>query len=272
MTMVLKTPTSRAHPSAGADLDRAADELQRDGATILRGLLDPALVASWADAFEHLVARREGLPGGLAMRGPGRFYTTLPWEQPFADASVFAHPAILEIVGRVLGPHHRLVQLASDTPVLGSEQQDMHRDFPPLFGEDHPTPLYALAVNFPLCRVDGDNGPFQMARGTHLLRRAEADEAVRTGRIPTESVHMELGDVMIRTPFQLHAGSPNRTARMRPMVVMGYVCDWLRTPNVELQVPRRYYDTLAPAQQRLLRCEVVDTLVERPETYLHFKH
>lgn len=263
------SPRFRNSPAAVA---AAVDEIHRDGATVLRGLLEPRVVRRWAKAFDQLWARRLSSPHGLAPRGPGRYYTTLPWIGPFADAAVYANDVILAVVEGVLGPHHVLVQLAADTPVLGSEHQEMHRDFPPLFGDGVSTPLYALAVNFALCPVREENGPFRMARGTHLLPRAEADDAVATGRIATESVHMDLGDVMIRTPFQLHAGSPNLTDRPRPMVVMGYVCNWLRTDNVSLEVPRGYYESLDDRTRRLLRANVVDVLDERPETYVHFKH
>lgn len=253
-------------------LDRAAHEIERDGVTVLRGLLEPEVVEEWAAAFAALVEYRRSLPAGLAPRGKGRFYTTLPWMAPFADSRVFAHPTILAVVQRVMGDNIAMVQLAADTPVLGSEAQEVHRDFPPLFGDDVFTPLFALAVNFPLCEVTEENGPFKMARGTHLLRRAEADARVASGDIPLESFHMEMGDVMVRTPFALHAGSPNTTSSPRPMVVMGYVRQWLNTPNLELTLPRHYYESLPEDVRRLLRCRVVDQLQEQPETYVHFKH
>ena len=272
MALVLQPSGTDVMAASAALVDTAVEELLRDGATIVRGLLDRDLVQRWATAFDDLWEERRRSPHGLAPRGPGRYYTTLPWREPFADVAVFANEVVLAVVERVLGPDHVLVQLAADTPILGSEHQDLHRDFPPLFGDDVPTPLYALAVNFPLCDVGEDNGPFRMARGTHLLRRADADEAVASGRIPVESVTMAMGDVMIRTPFQLHAGSPNVTDRPRPMVVLGYVCGWLRTDNVSMDVPRGYHESLDERTRRLLRCEVVDALVDRPETYFHFKH
>ena len=272
MAMALQTPGTRLPAPTTSPVDAAVDELLRDGATVLRGLLDRDVVERWATAFADLWEKRRRSPQGLAPRGPGRYYTTLPWREPFADAAVYAHEVVLAVVERTLGPDHVLVQLATDTPIQGSEHQDLHRDFPPLFGDGVPTPPYALAVNFPLCDVGEDNGPFRMARGTHLLPRAEANEAVASGRIPVESVLMEMGDVMVRTPFQLHAGSPNVTDRPRPMVVMGYTCSWLRTDNVSMQVPRGYHEGLSERARRLLRCEIVDTMVDRPETYFHFKH
>jgi len=135
------------------------------------------------------------------------------------------------------------------------------------------TPLYALAVNFPLVDVTAENGPFQMARGTHVLPREEGLARIASGAIPMESFLMSRGDVCIRTPLALHRGSPNRTAVPRPMVVMGYVMHWLHTPKVDLTLPGDFYKSLPEATRKLLRCEVVERLQEdKAETYLEFKY
>ncbi len=47
-----------------ADLDRFAAELNRDGITIIRGLLDRELIDRWAAAFTALFRSRQGRPGG----------------------------------------------------------------------------------------------------------------------------------------------------------------------------------------------------------------
>ena len=60
------------------DLDRATDELQRDGICVLPGLLPAELVERWRDAFNELFEERQRLPGGLAPREQARFYLTLP--------------------------------------------------------------------------------------------------------------------------------------------------------------------------------------------------
>jgi ectoine hydroxylase-related dioxygenase (phytanoyl-CoA dioxygenase family) len=135
------------------------------------------------------------------------------------------------------------------------------------------TPLYALAVNFPLVQVTEENGPFQMARGTHLMSREEGLLKIKSGEIAIESFYMQPGDVMIRSPLALHRGSPNHTHQPRPMVVMGYVMHWLHTPKVDLTLPRDYYNSLSQSTQQLLRCEVVDQLPEnKVETYVNFKY
>src|SRR5207253_1487370 len=121
-------------------------ELNRDGICVLRGLLDPGLVREWAAAFDTLFRQRQARPGGLAPREKARYYLTLPWAAPFADQRVFAHPAILGVLNRVFYQEYVLVQLGADVPVRGSDYQEIHRDFRPLFTDEIVTPLYALAV------------------------------------------------------------------------------------------------------------------------------
>lgn len=260
-------------PSQPADLDRLAAELNRDGICVLRGVLPTDLVREWADAFAALYRRRQAQPGGLAPREKARYYLTLPWAAPFDDPQVFANPAVLGVLDRVFAQEYVMVQLGADVPVQGSDYQEIHRDFRPLFTDQIVTPLYALAVNVPLVEVTEENGPFQMARGTHVMPRDEALAKVTAGEIPMESFHARPGDVTIRSPLALHRGSPNRSAAPRPMVVMGYVMHWLHTPKVELTVPHAAYDALPERTRKLLRCEVVERLPEaKTETYIDFKY
>jgi hypothetical protein len=80
------------------------------------------------------------------------------------------------------------------------------------------------------------------------------------------------GDMMIRTPLALHRGTPNRTDMPRPMVVLGYVMHWLHTPKVELRLRRQAGERLPEAHRRLLRCEIVDALDARVESYVEFTY
>lgn len=253
-------------------LDRHVEELERDGVCVLRGLLAPDVMDEWARAFAAVFEDRARRPGGLAPRERARFYLTLPWQPPFADPAVFAHPIIHAVLERVLAPKYVMVQLGADTPLWGSEYQPIHRDFPPLFAEDFNTPLYAVAVNIPLVEVTKDRAPFEMARGTHRMPKAEGLARLARGELAMERFLMDPGDVMIRSPLALHRGTPNLTDTPRPMVVIGYVRPWLHTPKVELRVPRDRFESLAPDVRRLLRCDVVDSLEYRAESYVDFKY
>lgn len=268
MTQTISKPTFTA-----TDLDQLAEELNRDGICVIRGLFDRKLVEEWAQAFDSLFRERQNRPGGLAPREQARYYLTLPWVTPFANTDVFANPVILGVLSRVFPQEYVMVQLGVDVPLQGSNYQEIHRDYRPLFSDQVVTPLYALAVNFPLVEVTAENGPFQMARGTHILPRDEGLLKIAAGEIPMESFHMMPGDVMIRTPLALHRGSPNRTSSPRPMVVMGYAMHWLHTPKVDLTLQQDYYESLPEQVRQLLRCQVVERLPEeKAETYVNFKY
>jgi hypothetical protein len=256
-----------------ADLDQLAADLNRDGICIIRGLFDRHLIESWAVAFDALFQQRQLQPGGVAPRGKARGYVTLPWVAPFADPAVFANPTILGVLDRVFFQEYKLVQLAADIPMQGSEYQEIHRDFRPLFTDQIVTPLYALAVNFPLVEVTAENGPFEMARGTHVMSREEGLVKVQAGEIPLEQFYLQPGDVMIRSPLALHRGTPNLTPQPRPMMVMGYVMHWLHTHKVDLTLEQSYYDGLSPQLQQLLRCQTVAQLSDQAmETYVNFQY
>lgn len=268
---MMKT-TENATRYAESDLDRLAADLERDGICVIPGLFDPGLIDEWSHAFDALFRDRQARPGGLAPREQDRYYLTLPFVPPFANVDVWANPVVLRILNRVFAQEYVLVQLGADVPLRGSDYQEIHRDYRPLFTDQVVTPLYALAVNFPLVDVNEENGPFHMARGTHVLGRDEALAKVEAGEIPMESFHLRRGDAMIRTPLALHRGTPNRTDVPRPMVVMGYAMHWLHTPNVDLTLPRDYYESLPESARKLLRCEVVDRLPDaKTETYVNFK-
>ncbi|MDB6019324.1 MAG: Ectoine hydroxylase-related dioxygenase, phytanoyl-CoA dioxygenase [Pedosphaera sp.] len=255
-----------------AELDQFASNLNRDGICVIRDVFDRDLMGEWNQAFEQLFHERQSRPGGLAPREKARYYLTFPWVPPFANEHIFANPTILGVLNRVFAQEYVMVQLGADVPVKGSDYQETHRDFRPLFTDDFVTPLYAMAVNVSLIEVNAANGPFQMARGTHVLPHKVGLEKIASGEIPMESFYMNPGDVSIRTPLALHRGSPNRTDTPRPMVVMGYVMHWLHTPKVDLTVPREFYERLAEDTQKLLRCNIVDQLQERDETYINFKY
>jgi ectoine hydroxylase-related dioxygenase (phytanoyl-CoA dioxygenase family) len=268
--MIQSTATTQF---TAADLDQLAADLNRDGICVLRGLFSRSLIEEWKSAFDELFHKRQNMPGGLAPRDQARYYLTLPWVAPFANPAVFANQTILGVLDRVFFQEYKMVQLGSDTPFQGSDYQEIHRDFRPLFSDQIVTPLYALAVNFPLVEVTENNGPFQMARGTHVMSREEGLVKVRAGEIPMESFYMQPGDVMIRSPLALHRGSPNCTDSPRPMIVMGYVMHWLHTAKVDLTLQRDYYESLPEALQNLLRCQVVEQLAEnQAETYINFKY
>lgn len=257
--------------------DAFARDFNRDGLVLLPAHFDPGLLRRWHAAFQPLldahIAREQDSPN----RGAQRFYVTLPFAGTFADAAIHEDPDVLAIVERVAGADPVMCQLATDTPLKGSDFQDWHADTPPLFPEtgSNDTPSFQLAVNFPLVDVTDAHGPLETTFGTHRMLKDEAISALRSGRCAPRRITMALGDVLIRDVRLLHRGTPNLTHEPRPMVVIGYSRRWLLRPEVHIRVPRRTYDALSERGRRLVRFNPVvadDEAAEAHESYRDFAY
>jgi ectoine hydroxylase-related dioxygenase (phytanoyl-CoA dioxygenase family) len=235
-----------------------AQQVIDDGHCILPGLIPDAKLRHWNEVFRPLLDAHIAREGHLQNRGSERYYVTLPFVEPFADPEIFADPDLLAIVARLVGEDMVMVQLATDTPMRGSDFQDVHRDTRPLFPEwGIETPPYQLAVNFPLVDVTEENGPFEVARGTHMVSKEEGLRLIASGERPLEPIMLKRGDVMIRDVRHLHRGTPNRTDEPRPMVVIGYSRRWLYRPEVSITIPRATWERLGERERGLLRFNTV---------------
>jgi ectoine hydroxylase-related dioxygenase (phytanoyl-CoA dioxygenase family) len=243
---------------------------------MLRRHFAAATLEAWRTAFTPLLEKHVEAEADTANRGAQRFYVTLPFEPPFDDAAIYADPDILALCRLLVGPDLAMCQLATDTPLLGSETQAVHRDALPLFPElDAETPPYQLAVNFPLVDVTSDNGPTEIAAGTHAAPKDAGTARLARGDVSLEPVLMRLGDVMVRDVRGLHRGTPNRTAQPRPMVVIGYSRAWLRRPEVSVRIPHSTWEALSDDLRFLLRVNPVvpDDRLEPPnEAYRTFAY
>jgi hypothetical protein len=249
-----------------SDVEDFAGAAKRDGFCVIPGLFPKDLLIAWRDAFAPLLEAHIAREGHLKNRGPERYYVTLPFAPPFDEPRFYEDEVRLGVVERLVGPDMTMVQLATDTPLLGSDYQDVHRDAPPLFPETgEETPAFQLAVNFPLVGVTPENGPVEIARGTHRMSRDEGMRRLEAGEVALEPVPMELGDVMVRDVRGLHRGTPNRTREPRPMVVIGYSRRWLFRPEVSIRVPRAALPGLSERAKQMLRYNPIVESLDGPE-------
>jgi Phytanoyl-CoA dioxygenase (PhyH) len=262
---------------SATEIDSFVEAVRRDGFCVLNAHFDAGLLNDWRAAFQPLLDAHIQREGHLRNRGPQRFYVTLPFSSPFADPRIYEDEDVLAICAQLVGADMVMCQLATDTPLLGSEYQDVHRDALPLFPETkQETPPFQLAVNFPLVAVATENGPFEVARGTHMLTKEEGLRRIAAGEIELEPILLNLSDVMIRDVRGLHRGTPNRTETPRPMVVIGYSRRWLFRPEVSIRVPRAMRANLSERARQLLRFNpIVDELANEDasgEIYQQFAY
>lgn len=259
-----------------SEIESYADEVKRDGFCVLREHFPADKLLKWSEKFAPILREYIANQGQTENRGANRFYVTLPFENTFADEAIIADADVLAIVEHLVGADFVMCQMATDTPLFGSEYQEIHRDAPPLFPEnDAETPAFQLAVNFPLIDVTAENGPFEVSRRTHLMTKQKGLKSIESGVNPIELICLNLGDVMIRDVRGLHRGTPNRTNEPRPMCVIGYSRKWLFRPEVSIDIPRRTWENLSPESKRMLRYNrIVETLedAEKEEIYQSFAY
>jgi hypothetical protein len=257
-----------------AEIESFVQQVLEEGFCVLPGHFARGTMEAWGAEFAPLLERHIEREGHLRNRGPGH-YVTLPFVSPFADPRVYEDDDVLAVVTGLVGEDAVMCQLATDTPLRGSEYQDVHRDAPPLFPETgRETPPFQLAVNFPLVDVTPENGPFEVARRTHMISKEEGLRRIESGEARIEPLLMKAGDVMIRDVRALHRGTPNRTDTPRPMVVLGYSRRWLFRPEVSVRIPRATYETLSERARFLLRFNpLVEDLDEgEAEVYQSFAY
>jgi hypothetical protein len=215
----------------------AKAQLKEKGYCVLRQRFDRELLERCREAFwptlTQYVASHE------SNRGPHRFFLSMPFEPPCFAPEFFFDEEVASIVRGALGEHFVADQWGCDVPVLGSTYQEVHRDYQrPLFEEmpDLVLPPYMLVLSFGLVDIGLDDGPIEIAN---------------------EPVTLALGDVLIRHPWTLHRGTPNRTPVPRALCTIRYVRRWYADASREVAtITRTVWQSLTQEQQERMRFPV----------------
>jgi len=190
-------------------------------------------------------------------RGPHRYFVAMPFEPPCFSPEFFLDPNVLSIVRGLMDDRIVADQWGCDVPVRGSEYQDPHVDYQrPLFPDvpDLPLPPYAIIVSFGLVRIAQENGPIEIAPGTHRMVRTDAVQAVKDRKLSLQAIPLEVGDILIRHPWALHRGTPNTTEIPRALATIRYVRRWYADASREVEtIPHTTWDSLSAEQQSMMR-------------------
>ncbi|PXA86222.1 phytanoyl-CoA dioxygenase [Nostoc sp. 3335mG] len=161
-------------------------------------------------------------------------------------ASLVLNPAILSLVGRILGPWCDTIQLNVAQAIEvnpGAPAQYPHRDQDMWRGVGRFE--YLVNVMWPLTPFTADNGATLIWPDSHGPGQASL---VQSGApVPAEA---EPGDAIVFLGSTLHGAGANRTPNARRGVVIGYSLGWLRAyENPTLAYPpavaRRFPPELA---------------------------
>ncbi|HTE46097.1 MAG TPA: phytanoyl-CoA dioxygenase family protein [Gemmatimonadaceae bacterium] len=165
-----------------------------------RAVIDACREAFWPTLLTYLETYAHA-----PNRGAHRHFMPMPFEPPCFAPDFFFDNDVLNIVRTVMDDRVVADQWGCDVPVRGSQHQSVHVDYQrPLFAEDPDLalPAYMLVVSFGLTRIAAENGPIEIAPGTHRMRKQEALRAVEAGEIEMQPLLLEVGDVYsIRAPL-----------------------------------------------------------------------
>ena len=251
------------------------DILVRDGVVGKKG----AFSRDWAERLREdmMTAFWEAIqrPGGAVGRGPRRWYVEVHPEAIGGFADLVAHPWVVAMCERVLGPDYQIVEIGFDTPFQGAKNQPWHRDFPspPDTYEGHR--ITSLAFNLTGVDVTPDMGPFQVAPGTQWddgrsWNHEMFPDRALWPRFEERAVkkYPQMGDISCRSALTMHRGTAHPSPIARPVLVLGVDAPGAGHAALhDMMVTRAFHDGLPQTVRDHLVCRVVDTLV--PITQKH---
>lgn len=232
-----------------ATADELATALGTVGAAIVERLVDESTIDRVLAEMEPYV---EATPfGGDDFSGRLTRRTGALLARSSTSIDLVAHPLVLDVTGRVLGPYATNFQLHLTQVIAigpGSAQQPLHRDqwcfdfFP--FPADMDVEVSTI---WALDDFTEENGATRIVPGSLLdPREATADEH------RVERAVMPKGSVVLYTGRTIHGGGANRSDRVRRGLNVDYVLGWLRQEeNQYLSCPPEVARRLPEHVQRL---------------------
>ena len=262
------TPTE-ARPNLDRVRGEQLEALRRDGITASRGAFPRAEVERLREDIDVAFADARRREGGAVGRGPCRYYVEIHPEQLRGFVDLVTHPWVTSVAEAVLGPDYQIVEVGFDIPLAGAVNQPWHRDFPAPRETLEEHRYTSLAFNLTAVDTEEDMGPFEIAPGTQF---DVPDERWLHGMFPPRELYGRfeeravrrypaMGDVSVRSALTIHRGTANRSAKARPVLVLGMDGpDASRAVDHSPTVTERYRRTLPEQVRRHLRCPVVDEL------------
>lgn len=202
---------------------QAIADLEAHGSCLMRGLLEPATMASLDREIAERFLDTPFCEGGFYGRRTKRFGRLLIRA---AEARLVAeHPATLAIARSLLGDHCDTIQLNVCQAIEvhpGEIAQVPHRDqdmwHGPKGGHE-----YLVNVIWPLTPFRAENGATRVWPGSH--------GAAALGPPPGDAGHAaecEPGDALVFLGSALHGAGANDTDLPRRAIVVGYSLGWLK--------------------------------------------
>ena len=238
-------------------IDEHAENIRRDGYSIVVDAIDADLVGALADDLARIERDNGVVPANNAFEGPNtvRIYNLLVHGPNFERIPV--HPNVLPIVERVLDRGCLVSSLSSIAICAGEGAQPIHADdqLIPI-----PKPHVATVCNTMWAITDftDENGATRIIPGSHLYDHSP-DFVTEYDSIPAE---MRRGSVLVYHGSLWHGGGPNRTQDRRIGIAMNYCAGYIRQQeNQQLGIPREIAARFEPRLQELVGYSLYNGLI-----------
>jgi hypothetical protein len=261
-------PATPNTPSAMYDVAPIMGGLYGDGIIGLKDAFSREWVQTLREDIDALFAEGLTRPGALVGRGPKRYYAEIHPERIRGFVDLVTHPWVVAVCRAVLGPDYKIVEIGFDVPLPGAMLQPWHRDFPSPEATRVGRRVNSLAFNLTTVDVTEDMGPFEIAPGTQW----DEPEGFEHEMFPPKSLYPRyeeraqkkmprMGDISARSALTIHRGTPNRSEKSRPVLVLGVDApDARNADRHDLQLTRSFYEAIPDWLRPNLTCRVVKHL------------
>jgi hypothetical protein len=234
----------------------------------LKGAFDRKWVEELGKDIDVLYKDALQRPGGAVGRGPKRHYVEIHPEDIRGFVDLVTHPWVKAVCETVLGPEYKIVEIGFDVPNPGAVNQPWHRDFPAPEDTVKGRRLNSLAFNLTTVDVEADMGPFEIAPGTQWDDGSEFEsemfpdqELYPRYEEKAEQKMPKMGDISVRSALTIHRGTTNHSDKSRPVLVLGVDAPGANNhERHDLQVTKKFYESLPEDLKSHLMCRVVDEL------------
>jgi hypothetical protein len=198
----------------------AADMFSEHGCLAIEAAFAPTLLARCLAHHQAGLACERGVWPEV---GEGRTMLPLRVGGPFNTPDLYAHPLLMRLLERLLGPDFLIGSMTMVVARAGAAAQHLHTDHPPLFGGSSLAaclPPHAVTLLIPLVDIDDVVGGTELRKGSH--QRDDGED------MPGVSRALPLGGCLLFDYRLLHRGLANRSDRERPVLSIVYQRDWFR--------------------------------------------
>ena len=208
------------------------NELQRNGYVVLKDVFPKAYIetlhATFVNTYERYFVDKRHVD---ALRvGDKRFQVSVEVAGPFNSPRLYAHPVMLPMMQQLLGHACIISDITCITSLPGSKKMGIHCDGKIFKG--HPLapllPPHAVGLLIPLIPFTALNGPTRVWPGSHRIGPTFEHVPDKANFVDVE---IDTGSCLLMDHRLYHAGNPNRSEQVRPLLYINYSAPWYYDPD-----------------------------------------